>query len=213
MPIDIIPKALYPLVPQLPGVPALLRGGAAILDTLTFGAIGFGDILDGLIGAETDKWGVFDEGGNKIADYDSVYTLDFKNDARISDFPVEEGGFTSYNKVASPYDSIVVLTCGGSESRRATCLSSLKLAQTTLDLYSIFTPTDSITDANLIGLSYSSTAQEGAGMLTAHLTFREVRKTATATLVEPKSPSAFAGQSQGQIQTVDDPAIDVSGFA
>lgn len=213
MPIDLIPKALYPLVPQLPGVPALLRGGAAILDTLTFNTIGFGDALSDIIGTDPSKWGIFDEQGNPIADYDSVYSFDYRNNAIVSNFPVEDGGFTSYNKVATPYDIEVVLNCGGSAARRSGCLTALQLARDSLDLYSIFTEVDTILNANCVNLSYRHTATEGATLLTVRLQFEEVRKTASSTYATPKVPNAFDPQSGGQLQPVDVPDIDVSVIA
>jgi len=212
MAIDLIPKALYPLVPQVAGVPALLRGGAAILDTLTFGKIGFGKALDDIIGADPSKWGVFDEQGQPIADYDSVFTVDYTNAAKISNFPVEDGGFTSYNKVATPYDIEVVLNCGGSDARRSTCLTALQLARDSIDLYSIFTPLDTILNANCVNLSYRHSATEGATILTAHMQFQEVRKTASSTYAAPKFPNAFDPQSGGQLQPVDDQTLDTSGM-
>lgn len=213
MPILTVPKSLYPVVPQLPGVPALLRSGATILDGLTLGYLGFGDALSDLIGADPVKWGIFDQDGQPVADYDSVFTMDYNNDSTISEYKVEEGGFTSFNKVDNSYDSVVVLNCGGSESRRAACLIALQQARASLDLYAIFTPTDTILDANIIGLSYASRATEGSNMLTAHLLLKEVRKNATATFSQPSTASAFLPRAQGQIQTVDGPIGTFSSFA
>lgn len=213
MPIDLIPKPLYPLVPQVAGVPALLRGGAAIFDTLTFNTIGFGDALGDVIGTDPSKWGVFDDQGTPIADYDSVFSVDYTNNSRVSNFPVEEGGFTSYNKVATPYDVEVILNCGGSPARRSACLTALQLARDSVDLYSIFTEIDTILNANCVNLSYRHAAEEGAAILTARLQFLEVRNTATANFTNPKVPNAFDPQSGGQLQPVEDQTIDTSGFA
>jgi hypothetical protein len=212
MSIDLVPKPLYPLVPQVAGVPALLRGGAAILDTLTFNQIGFGDALGDIIGTDPSKWGIFSEQGDSIADYDSIYSFDYTNASAISNFPVEEGGFTSYNKVANPYDIEVVINCGGGAARRSACLTALQLARDSTDLYSIFTEIDTILNANLVNLSYRQTANEGAGLLTARLQFIEVRNTASANYANPKTPNAFDPESGGQLQPVEDQNIDVAGW-
>lgn len=210
---DLVPTSLYPLVPQVAGVPALLRGGAKILDTATFNTIGFGNALGDIIGTDPSKWGIFDSSGNAIANFDSIYTFDYDNNAKISNFPVEDGGFTSYNKVATPYDVEVVLNCGGSEDRRAACLSALQKARDSLNLYSIYTPLTTVANANCVNLSYRHTATEGATILTAKLQFEEVRKTASTNFVQPKFPSGFDPEAGGQLQPVDDPTIDVSGIA
>jgi len=213
MPISIVPKALYPFVPQAAGVPALLRSGAAILDTLTFGQLGIADALGDIIGTGLESWGIFNSDGDPVADYDSIFSLDYDNQTKISDYPVELGGFASYNKVNNPYDIGIIITCGGSADRRADCLTALQLAKDSTDLYSVFTPTDTILDANIVGIGYSSRAEAGATLLSVRLTLREVRQTGQATMSAPQSPSAFLPQAQGQVQTVDDTQIDVTGFA
>lgn len=213
MVMPIVPKPLFPFVPNLPGIPAVLRDKAASLDIFTLNLLGISDALGNIIGTGLDPWGIFDENGDSIADYDSIYSLDYDNQTRISDYPVENGGFESYNKVNNPYDSFIVINCGGSAARRSACLTSINTAKDSTNLYSVLTPSDAILDAMVLGYSYSARAEEGATLLTIRITLREVRETAKGKLAEPKTPNAFLPQAQGQIQTVDDPKIDFSGFA
>lgn len=211
MTIDIIPKSLYPVVPQALGVPALLRSGAQLLDTITLGYLGVGDALSQLIGNEVVRWGVYDESGTTIGDYDSMLAAEYRNESAISDYPVENGAFASYNKVDSPFDVVVRLACGGSDLRRAAFQAACEVARGTLRTYTIVTPTRTYESINFIGISVQNSRSEGANLLTVELTGREVRETASAQQ-SPKSASAYDTVDQGLIQTVDDPSIDISGI-
>lgn len=211
MPIPTIPKSLYPLVPQSAGVPALLRSGARILDTITLGKFGFGEMLDDLIGAEPVRWGVFSPMQIPIADYDSVHAIGHQSESHVSDYPLELGAFASYNKVQVPFDVTVTLNCGGSEERRATFLSDLEEARAGLSVYSVMTPERTYENVNFTSLNVQRSLREGANMIIAQLIGREIREVATAAYSKPKDPAAYQVQPQGQVQIISDPTFDATG--
>lgn len=213
MPLDIIPKPLYPVVPQALGVPALLRSGATVLDTITLGYLGATDALNSIIGAPAVRWTVFDSNGKSIADYDSVLAFGYQNEARISDYPVEQGQFASYNKTDNPYDVMVTFTCGGSEARRTAFLAALESARSSLQTYTVTTPEYSYRNVNFVGIRTQRTVTNGATLLTVEMVGREVRNTTSATYSEPKSLSGYPTTEQGMIRGVDDPTFDASGVA
>jgi hypothetical protein len=211
MAIDIVPKSLYPIVPQAAGVPALLRNGAQILDTVTLGAFGISDSLNSVIGTDFVKWGVFDAAGNSIADYDSMSAATYRNESRISDYPIEGGSFAAYNKVDNPYDVLIVLNCGGDEARRASFLASVEAARTSLDLYTVTTPEYTFRNVNFVGIDYQRSTRDGGTMISVQLIGREVREI-SASYSSPKNPEVSDMLNQGLIQTIDDPNIDLTGF-
>lgn len=213
MTIDIIPKSLYPLVPNAPGVPAVLRSAAQIIDTATGGYLGVGDALNDIIGTDPVKWGIFDSSGAAVAVYDSIMSTGYRNDSRVSDYPVELGGFAAYNKVDSPFDVVVIINCAGSEDKRAAFQVAMEAARRSLQVYAVFTPTATYNNCNVTGLDIRHEAANGANMTIATVTIREIRQTTSVAYADPKGVGAFDPQSQGQIKTVDDPSIDVSGFA
>lgn len=213
MPFEIVPKSLYPLVPNAAGVPALLRSAARLTDTATLGYLGLSDSLSSLIGAEPVKWGVFDSSGAKIAPYDSVYETAYQNDSRVSDYPVEAGAFGTYNKVESAFQVMVTLTCGGDEATRANFQTALETARRSLNLYTVMTPDRTYYDVNFTGLNISRTLREGAYLISAQLSGREVREIAQAEYSAPKDIGAYDPKEQGQIQVISDPTIDASGIA
>lgn len=209
MPLPIIPKNLYPLVPNVAGVPALLRNSLRILDTLTLGALGIGNIL----GDEPIRWGIFNSNGDSIAVFDTIISVDMRDSCRVSNYPVENGSFKSYNKVENPYDARVVMTRGGTEAQRKEFIDSLTAAKKSLELLTIVTPEATYNNATIEEFDYIRETNNGAGMIKAVLTIIEVRQIAAAKYSAPKSISAADLQSQGQLQPIPDTTIDASGFA
>lgn len=201
MPMPIIPKALYPLVPNLPGVPVLLRSGAVIVDALTGNLFGLTDAFDSFFGTNPIQWGIFDESGNQVVQADSVVSLAARNGTRLVDYPLEEGAFATYNKVAEPYFIRVRMTRGGTEEQRAQFLLDLEAASASLELYTVMTPEITYTRANIEGFEYIREARNGANLITADIALREIRNTVTTAFNVPKSIDGADQQSAGQVQT------------
>lgn len=212
MPIDIVPKSLYPVVPQALGVPSLLRSGAQLLDTLALGYLGVGDALSQVIGAETVRWGVYDASGASIGEYDTMLASEYRNESTISDYPVEQGAFASYNKVDSAFDVTVRMCCGGSDLRRAAFQAACETARKSLRTFTVVTPTRTYQDVNFVGISVQNSRDNGANLLTVELTGREIRDTASAQQSAPKNGGAYDIQDQGAIQSVEDLSTDFSGI-
>lgn len=201
MPMPIIPKALYPVVPFAPGIPPMLRNLAKIADTATFGLLGASDALSSVIGQPPiPQWGVFDKNGVTVAIADTVLSVEYRNGSRLSDYPLEQGAFASYNKVANPYDVKVRMVCGGDEAGRAVFIAAIEAASRSLDLYTIRTPEVTYQNANIESWDYKRETSNGAYQIIADLYLREVRQTASAAFSAPKSPSAASVVSLGQVQ-------------
>lgn len=205
MPLDIIPKALYPVVPFAPGVPALIRGGAQILDTLTLGKLGIADAL-----SERPQWGIFNEAGKEIALADSVLSIKYSNSTRLSDYPQEQGAFSSYNKVENPWDVRITMTKGGSVNDRADFIDAIEAASKTTDLFTVMTPEVTYINANIEGWGYDRDARAGANMIVADIFIREVRQALTAAFTDTKNPASMDSVSQGQVQGVEDSTVSLA---
>lgn len=211
MPFELIPKALYPLVPQAPGVPPVLRGLARVADTATFGLLGLGGILDSLIGSAYPKWGIFDASSKEIALADSVLSLEYSNSRRISDYPLEQGSFSSFNAVENPFDVRITLTRAGSVSDRANFIDAIERVSKSLDLYSVVTPEKTYKSVSIEGFSFRREAQSGANKIIADIFVREIRQSLTTAFLDTKSPASIDPMSQGQVQGVDDATISLAG--
>jgi hypothetical protein len=169
--------ALFPNVPDVPGVPALLRGAlnnaideVVLLTTDALGLFG---------GLDTPQWGLFLNGEPAVV-ADSVISFDYREDWEISDAPTEEGGFESYNKVQRPFDVRLRFATGGSQADRQDFIQSVQQIIGALDLFDAVTPEATYQSVNPTHWDYSRKADRGAGLLHIDLYCRQVRVTATS---------------------------------
>lgn len=195
----------FPTVPIAPGVPALPReaGVSAFLPALMTG-----DLVLGL-GLVGPQWGVF-SGGSPILVPDNIVDFGFRNTAAIMDYPLEEGAFGTYNKVANPFDTKVRMTVGRSEAARQAFLAEVDAVQKSLDLFDVVTPSKTYTSVNVVHYDYNQRAERGVGLLTVDLWLREVRVTATSSFSNTQSPSGASPQNGGAPQTATPPPADAA---
>lgn len=190
----------FPNVPNVPGVPAVFRS----LTVPTPGALlnmALGGIAEAVFGKVV--WGVFDKAGKAALTPDSFLDIDYKNESRVSNYPMEAGAFAAYNKVGTPFDCRVKMAIGGDKASRTAFLATVEAMVGSIDLYTVVTPEATYTNAALQNYSYRRESKNGATMLTVELWFIQVRLTGAATFSKPV-PSQASGAdpvSGGQAQT------------
>jgi hypothetical protein len=214
MPITPVPVPPFPSVPPQPGVPPLAGNGyQAFTRTVTTVAALASDvgILVNLFSDAAKQWGVFDQDFNPVAVWDSVHSVDYRHEYTIADYPIEKGGFESYNKVAHPYDARVRFiisdgsqggllggALGGIETTiasftggkspgmaaRTALLSALEDAIYSLDLYYVITPEYTYPSANLTHMEYRREMRGGVSLIAVDVSLQEVRIAATAQSAE-----------------------------
>lgn len=147
---------------------------------------------------------------------DTVLSVEYRGEQRISDYPVEGGGFSSFNKVAVPFDLRVRMACAGrnyvqsveevldqalnsvlgtgfgQKMSRADFLAQLETMLRSLDLYDFVTPDYTYSSVNLVHYDYRKTATEGGVKVIADLYFREVRETVSALYSTGGLPNIFS---------------------
>lgn len=204
MPLPNLSVPAFPNVPNLPGVPPLIRApgeslGSFAISLITTDAIG---LLEGLL---APVWGIFDEFGAPLAIADTALSLEYRGDSRISKYPQEEGGFASFNKVQVPYTARVQLACGGSDARRTAFLSAIEAAKQSTMLFTVITPDATYANANVVSYDLRRTTRNGVAMVAPELYLEEVRQTVVAqfdnTQNAASQDSASLGQVQGQVPT------------
>jgi hypothetical protein len=130
-------------------------------------------------GSATPQWGLYQNGAAVIT-ANSIAVFGFKAPSEISDYPVEEGGFSSYNKVQMPFVGRVRYVTGGSLADRINFLNSVAAAKKSLDLYDLVTPEETYPNVNVTDYDYERRA-DNAGLLVVDLICEEVRVSGTAT--------------------------------
>lgn len=173
-----MPYIQFPNVPAVPGVPALLRSVTVPTpQALEVGALG---ALTNLLGFSAPVWGVFDQDGNEVLQPDSFLGMDFRNNARVSDYPQEQGAFESYNKVQTPYDVRIRMAIGADLQTRTFFLAQCDAMLKSTDAFMVVTPEVTYQNATVENVAYRRETRNGATMITVELWFLEIRISAVA---------------------------------
>lgn len=195
----------FPDVPLVAGVPNLRRSAYGVAaQSGILGKVLSNDVFGLLGNALAPTWGIHDKNGKVALKPDSVVAFEYRGEARLSTYPREQGAFSTYNKVQAPYDIRLRMTCDGSGSTtREQFLAALEYLKASLDLYTIVTPDNAYTGANLVNFDYQRSSRNGVTLLTVDAMFEEVRETATAVYSSTAEPSGADTLSVGTAQTQD----------
>jgi hypothetical protein len=133
------------------------------------------------------QWGLFGGGGAAVT-ADNVVAFELKKNWYLADYPVEGGGFESYDKVAVPYDVRLRFSAGYSAGNRAALLNSIDRIAGDLNLYDAVTPEKTYPNVNVTHYDFRRTADRGAGLIQLDVWLLEVRS---------GSSSVFGSGAQG----------------
>lgn len=208
---------LNPDVPQAPGVPAVQRDPLVIVNKI---GLLEADIISVARMFEGPEWGIFTPQGQPLVIPDTITAVDFRREARISDYPVEDGGFQSYDKVLIPYDARVSMTCDGTSMDKSLFLGNIDAASQSLDLFMVVTPEATYTDVNVIHYDMRRERIRGASILHVDVWLQQIVQSATAQFTNTNEASAEAAPvttnasqptgvpnvSNGTVQTTAPPA-------
>lgn len=195
----------FPDVPNVMGVPALIRKAQPVLDTLGY-ISHINNVLERMLNAPVEEvWGVFDEDGNEVLTPETFLGIGYKNGSRLMDYPLEEGAFETYNKVANPFDASISMATGGSLQDREDLLAAVDAMVQSLDFFTIVTPEVTYASVNLERYDYQRMERNGTHVIVVNLYFREIRVTAEsigngeASATDTATPDAAAPESLGQV--------------
>lgn len=139
-----VPTPQFPNVPKLPGVPQILRNPldnnvpGALLPILSPTAETF---LFRALFNKAPKWGIYSPSTNlRVVDADSVLSFDNRNEWKVSDFPIQNGQFASYNKVILPFEVSVRFCKTGTLADRQLFLQQIQNIAGDTNLYNVVTP-------------------------------------------------------------------------
>ena len=162
-----------PFVPNVPGVPPLTSYLTGVPGLLLADAVSVA-----LSFLAPNTWGVFLD-GIPVLSYDAQVSFDYMQEWKISTYPVEQGGFQSYDKVQTPSIIRCRFVAGASVLNRQAMLDSIDLQMSTTLTYDIVTPEKVYLDYNFQRREYDKAAAN-AGLVVIDLYFTEIIQTATA---------------------------------
>ena len=197
-----MPNIPYPNVPNAPGVPNVPvnpvqpNGGVIVQPTLTVNK------ESTVTNINSQVWKIVDNKGAIVLDADTYNDFNIRAEAVIPNYPIEEGGFSSYNQVDKPYGlKLTAIVSGNEDISRAQFIDQVVELKESLTLVTIVTPDGIFDDAKLISYSYSNKANQGLTILMVEMIFQEVRQTASAVVTAAK-PSGQAKVKTGQVSPV-----------
>lgn len=196
-------------IPNAPGVPPLLTGFDATLSGITAMTA---DTI-GSLGYVQPQWGIF-LGGSPVITADTVVSLDYKQEWIIADYPLEQGAFETYDKVALPFDARVRFIAGGSEAVRAALLASVAAIAGDLNLYDVVTPEVVYTSCNVRHYDYQRSSSRGLGMIMVDVWLQWVRVQVGGT--SSGNTAAVSGANQvngGSVQSTAPTSAEASAGA
>ena len=151
--------------------------------------------------AVSGHWDMFDSQGRKLFTFDTFFSLDSLADARITQAPVENGTFASYNKTVSPARSTVVLGYTGPALMRSAMLRRCESLLKGTELVSIVTPDRTFVNMSVVAVDHSYNAANGVDRLILALTLEEVRQVQPAYATE-KLLSKSSVKNSGDASTM-----------
>jgi hypothetical protein len=200
----------FPDVQVVAGIPPIPINPNALALALPILAV-----TDSLAGVPSllNQWGIYDGYGNPVIIGDAVISVDFRGETDVPDYPVENGGFASYNKFVRPKDIRVSIATGGSTIPTATLFSIIDAAVSSTDLYSVVTPDATYPSVNLDHYDYRRTAQNGAQMVTIDVWATEIRVTGTGQFSSnTQTPAGASPVSSGTVQPQNPSASQIAAY-
>lgn len=192
-----MPLIPYPDIPMLPGVPAIPRSPKVPTPAPT--TVPPAQIPTNYFG---NPWGFVFNNGLVPLTPDSFIDFEYREERKIPNYPIEGGGFQSYNKVALPFDVRVTVSCNGNGAMtKENFLNTIEELINSLALINVITPNKTYESCNLIHVDYRREAKQGVSLIVAQLWFQQVRVVQAAIPVTTQ-PSGATPQNNGQVSPV-----------
>ena len=135
-----------------------------------------------------------------LANLFSVVDFEYKQDWSVSDYPVEQGGFQSYDKVQLPGGIRMRVAAGGSQSNRQAILDIVAGLANSMQLFNVYTPEETYVNYSVVHYDYARKANNGAGLIIVDIWLTEIRVTATTAFSNTQQPGVAGQQSSGPVQ-------------
>jgi hypothetical protein len=144
------------------------------------------------------QYALVDSNFAAVLDYDSFVNFKITEASTVATFPIEQGGFVSYNKSGHPYKATVRLALTGTAARRQAFMTALRALRAGTSLFSIVTPDATYSNANLVSYDCVKEANHNAwGRVVVDLHCEEIRIVNlqyTSTVNPGAAPSASTGK-------------------
>lgn len=217
MPLANVVVPPFPDVPRAPGVPPVLTAiGTASFNVIMLAA----DVASVVRMFAPPAWGIF-KNNLPLFVGDSVISFDYRREWRVSDFPIEQGGFASYDKVSVPRDVRLTFAVSGSPgvlaslipgaagwmapANRKAALATLDAAAASLDLVTVVTPEARYESCNIVHYDYRREARAGTTLIRVDVWLVEIRIAPSPQFTQTQTESSTAPVQDGAVQPTPPP--------
>lgn len=208
MPLPFLPKFPFPSVPNLVGVPQVLRS-PSVIPTLVIAVVGQAASQLLRSAASAPLWGIYGASGSLAINPDSIRDFAYTADYKVSNAPQQGGQFFSFNKVKLPFENTVRLFKAGELSDREQFLSDLDAILASLGNYTILTPEKAYPNVNGFRAEVIRREAEGAYSIVVDLHFTNIvnvtaqYSNTSAPTADAQNPDALPPTNNGVGQPMD----------
>lgn len=211
-------------IPVAAGVPALLGQSVSTGIKASASTILATALDEYTITNAASQWGIFTASNQPVLTSSHVRAIEMRREEIVTDAPIEEGGFMSYNKVTRPAQIRLQIICDGSSfsygdatavtdllaglglgvtssglSVRAAFTKALDSLVADLNQYHVATPEKTYLNMNVVGYGLRRSSESGVTMLMAEVDLQEIRPVSTGTLTQTVSPSGEGKSFSGTV--------------
>lgn len=154
-------------------------------------------------------WTILDENNLPVLEFTSFISLDVDNTSKITNYSVEKGSFTTYNKVVTPNELTVTLAMQGDALKLQNAIDILNTLCNEPQIVNIVSPYAYYAEYSLESFDYSFNQTDGVSILITPLNFKEIRQVQAAytnsirfTKNQSASSKVNTGKKQGEKTSV-----------
>ena len=189
---------ISPDVPDTDGVPPVIR--SRLREVTAIASIITADSA-GVTQKAESQWGIYDTSGSRVLVADSIQSFEIAAESRAASYPIEGGGFESYNKVQMPFPVRLEMAKVGKKAERAAFLNKIEEMRRSTDLFDVMTPEKTYLNVTLTRYNIVRNSDTGPQRLLVQVVMEEIREEAQVQFTNELTPSTLTTPSTGAVQT------------
>lgn len=129
-----------------------------------------------ILGILPEQWTILDESQEKAFGFDTFQSLNYKQENKVTQNPVEQGSFVDYNVVETPAEIACVISKHGFAPDLSAFVDALEQYVKSTDLLTVETPEKEYANMKMTKFSYNRSAENGTDVIYAECAFTEIRE-------------------------------------
>jgi hypothetical protein len=139
-----------------------------------------------------------------IASFDSFLGWKYDKSHDVSEYPLENGSFRSYNKVLKPFTATAILVKSGLNLpfQKKAFLDKLEEYCNTTKLVCVITPQGVYRSLTITGISTNNDSSNNPGMVVANVSLKEIQTqlSISSGMINPSDSNLLSSSNRGILQ-------------